>query len=184
MKFTETPLPGAYLIELETRGDERGFFARTFCTREFADQGLTTSFVQINNSLTAERGTLRGMHYQLAPAAETKIVRCVRGAFYDMLLDLREDSPTFGQSFGVELTADNRIMAYIPKGMAHGFVTLEDSTEAFYLVDEFYAPQLERGVRWNDPAFKLKWPIEPTVLSEKDAKHPDFDRAYHLSSSA
>lgn len=184
MKFTETPLAGAWIIELEKRGDERGFFARTYCTREFAEHGLTTSFVQVNDSLTADRGTLRGMHYQLPPAAETKIVRCIRGALYDVMLDLREDSPTFGQSFGVELTAENRVMAYVPKGFAHGFITLEDATEAFYLVDEYYAPELERGVRWDDPKFDLKWPIEPVVLSDKDRSHPDFDRAYHLESVA
>ena len=183
MRFTETTLSGAYIIELEKRGDDRGFFARFFCTREFADHGLVTDFVQVNNSLTADRGTLRGMHYQLAPAAETKVVRCIRGGFYDMLLDLRQGSPTFGQSFGVELTAENRVMAYVPKGFAHGFVTLEDDTEAFYLVDEFYAPEQERGVRWNDPTFNLEWPIDPNVLSDKDANHPDFDRAYHLAAT-
>jgi dTDP-4-dehydrorhamnose 3,5-epimerase len=180
MKFRETPLPGAYVIELEKRGDDRGFFARFFCQEEFQRHGLETNIVQINNSLSREKGTLRGMHYQLAPKAETKIVRCVQGALYDVMLDLRTDSPTFGRSFGIELSADNRLVAYVPKGFAHGFVTLKPDTEAFYLVTEFYAPDLERGIRWNDPRFQIQWPVEPAVLSEKDATRPDFDPAYHL----
>jgi dTDP-4-dehydrorhamnose 3,5-epimerase len=181
MIFTETPIPGAYLIDLEKRGDDRGFFARAFCEREFAAHRLTTGFVQVNNSLSAQRGTLRGMHYQLAPKAETKLVRCIRGALYDMILDLRPGSATFGRSFGVELTVENRRMMYVPKGFAHGFITLADDTEAFYFVDEFYAPELERGVRWNDPKFQLRWPIAPAVLSDKDANQRDFDPAWHLS---
>lgn len=180
MMFTETPLRGAFLVDLERRGDERGFFARAFCEREFAAQGLATRFVQVNDSLTAQRGTLRGMHYQLAPKAETKLVRCVRGALYDVVLDLRRDSPTFGRSFGAELTADNRRMMYVPKGFAHGFVTLTDDVEAIYLVDEFYAPEHERGIRWDDPRFGIAWPIRPVVVSDKDRAHPDFDPAWHL----
>ena len=123
--------------------------------------GLVTRFVQVNNSLSARKGTLRGMHYQLAPRAETKLVRCIRGALYDVILDLRAGSPTFGQSFGAELTAENRRMMYVPKGFAHGFITLADDTEAFYFVDEFYAPDYERGIRWNDPKFNLSWPLAP-----------------------
>jgi dTDP-4-dehydrorhamnose 3,5-epimerase len=180
MKFTETPLVGAYLIDLEKRGDDRGFFARAFCEREFAAHGLVTRFVQINESLSAQRGTLRGMHYQLAPRAETKVVRCIRGALFDLILDLRRGSPTFGQSFGAELSAENRRMLYVPKGFAHGFVTLADDTGAFYLVDEFYAPELERGIRWDDPRFDLRWPVKPVVLSDKDRGHRDFDPAWHL----
>jgi dTDP-4-dehydrorhamnose 3,5-epimerase len=180
MIFTETPLRGAYLIDLEKRGDDRGFFARAFCEREFGALGLATRFVQVNNSLSAQRGTLRGMHYQLAPKAETKLVRCIRGALWDVALDLRPGSPTFGQSFGAELTAENRRMMYVPKGFAHGFVTLVDGTEAFYFVDEFYAPDLERGVRWDDPRFEVSWPIPPAVLSDKDRAHRDFDPAWHL----
>jgi dTDP-4-dehydrorhamnose 3,5-epimerase len=180
VKFTETPLPGAYLIDLEKRGDERGFFARAFCVKEFGAVGLATQFVQVNNSLTAQKGTLRGMHYQLAPKAETKVVRCIRGSLYDLILDLRRDSPTFGKSFGAELSAENRRMLYVPKGFAHGFVSLVDDTEAFYFVDEFYAPDQERGVRWNDPRFKLEWPIPPAVLSDKDRSHRDFDPSWHL----
>lgn len=183
MKFVETPLAGAYLIELEKRGDDRGFFARMFCCEEFAEHGLATQFVQMNNSLSADKGTLRGMHYQLAPKAETKLVRCVRGALHDVILDLRPDSPTFGQSFGAELSADNRVMMYVPKGFAHGFVTLTEDAEAIYLVDEFYAPDYERGVRYNDPKFAITWPIEPSVISDKDRNHRDFDPAYHLATA-
>lgn len=181
MIFRETPLPGAYLIDLEKRGDDRGFFARVFCEREFQARGLETRYVQVNNSLSAQKGTMRGMHYQLAPKAETKLVRCVKGGLYDVILDLRQDSPTFGKSFGAELTADNRTMMYVPKGFAHGFVTLQESTEAFYFVDEFYAPETERIVRWDDPKFNIAWPIPPVVLSDKDAKQRDFDPAWHLS---
>ncbi len=180
MIFTETPLKGAFLIDLEKRGDERGFFARAFCGMEFGAQGLATQFVQVNNSLSAQKGTLRGMHYQLAPKGETKVVRCIRGALYDVILDLRRDSPTFGKSFGAEITAENRRMMYVPKGFAHGFITLADDTEAFYFVDEFYAPDRERGVRWNEPRFQITWPIAPAVLSDKDRNHRDFDPAWHL----
>jgi dTDP-4-dehydrorhamnose 3,5-epimerase len=181
MIFSATPIPGTYLIDLAKRGDERGFFARAFCATEFIAHGLVSQFVQANNSFSALQGTLRGMHYQLAPKAETKLIRCIRGALYDVVLDLRRDSPTFGGSFGVELTAENRRMIYVPKGLAHGFITLTDETEAFYFVDEFYTPECERGVRWNDPRFNLSWPIAPVVLSDKDAAQRDFDPAWHLS---
>ncbi len=180
MIFTETPLQGAFLVDIEKRGDSRGFFARAFCEREFAAAGLVSRFVQANDSLSAQKGTLRGMHYQLAPKGETKVVRCIRGALYDVLLDLRPGSPTFGKSFGAELTAENRRMMYVPKGFAHGFITLADDTEAFYFVDEFYAPDRERGVRWDDPKFKIAWPVAPVVLSDKDRAHRDFDPAWHL----
>jgi dTDP-4-dehydrorhamnose 3,5-epimerase len=181
MIFTETPIPGAFLIDLEKRGDDRGFFARAFCEKEFAAHGLVTRFVQVNNSLTGQRGTLRGMHYQLSPRAETKLVRCIRGALHDVILDLRAGSPTFGQSFGAELSAENRRMMYVPKGFAHGFVTLTDDAEAFYFVDEFYAPEQERGIRWNDPRFAIPWPVTPSVLSDKDRNWRDFDPSWHLS---
>jgi dTDP-4-dehydrorhamnose 3,5-epimerase len=180
MIFKETPIPGAYLIDLEKRGDERGFFARLFCEKEFAAHGLVTHFVQVNNSLSATRGTLRGMHYQLPPKAETKLVRCVKGALYDAILDLRPGSPTFLQSFGAELSAENRRMMYVPKGFAHGFVTLADATEAVYFVDEFYGPEQERIARWNDPKFGIQWPIQPVVLSDKDRDARDFDPKWHL----
>jgi len=180
MILNETPVHGAFVIDLERRGDERGFFARVFCDRDFAERGLATHFVQSNDSLSARRGTLRGMHYQLAPNAETKLVRCIRGELYDVCLDVRPDSPTFGTSFGVTLSAENRRMMYLPKGTAHGFVTLTDDTEALYFVDEFYGPDRERGVRWNDPRFAISWPLEPAVMSEKDRNWPLFDPAWHL----
>ncbi len=174
MLFHPTPLAGAYTIDLEKRGDDRGFFARLFCQREFAEQGLVTEFVQVNNSLSAEKGTLRGMHYQRAPHAETKLVRCIRGALWDCILDLRPGSQTFGQWYGEELTAENRRMMYVPKGFAHGFLTLTGDTEAIYLVDAFYAPDHESAVRWNDPRFGIQWPAAPAVLSSKDATTPDY----------
>jgi len=180
MKFTETPLKGAFVIELEKREDERGFFARYFCEREYAEHGLSTHFVQINNSLAVHKGTLRGMHYQLAPKAETKVVRCLSGALWDCIIDLRPDSETFGQHHAVELSAHNRTMFYVPKGFAHGFITLQDNTEALYLVDEFYAPQQERGIRFDDPRFGIEWPLAPSVLSDKDKGHPGFDPEVHL----
>lgn len=179
MKFLPTPLNGAYTIELEKRGDDRGFFARFFCEKEFAQAGLETHFVQINNSLSGKKGTLRGMHYQLPPAAEVKVVRCLRGALYDVIVDLRAGSPSFGKWFGAELSAENRTMMYVPRGFAHGFVTLTDDVEALYLVSAFYAPEAERGARWNDPAIGIEWPVEPAELSDKDRKWPDLDPQFH-----
>jgi dTDP-4-dehydrorhamnose 3,5-epimerase len=179
MKFNPTPLKGAYTVELERRGDDRGFFARFFCQNEFKQAGLVTQFVQANNSLSAKKGTLRGMHYQLAPNAEVKLVRCLRGSLWDAILDLRPDSPTFGKSFGAELNEDNRLMMYVPRGFAHAILTLSDNAEALYLVSDFYAPERERGVRWNDPRFNVAWPIEPTEISPKDASWPDFDPEFH-----
>jgi dTDP-4-dehydrorhamnose 3,5-epimerase len=184
MIFTHTPLAGAYLIDLERKGDNRGFFARAYCEREFEQHGLVKHFCQVNNSLSATVGTLRGLHYQLAPKAETKLVRCIRGALYDLILDLRDGSSTFGESFGAELTAENRRMMYVPKGFAHGFITLRDDTEAFYFTDEYYSPEHERGVRYNDPNFNLKWPLVPTVISDKDQSHRTFDRAWHLGAGS
>jgi dTDP-4-dehydrorhamnose 3,5-epimerase len=180
MIFNPTPLPGAYTVELKRTGDDRGFFARVFCEREFEEHGLSTRFVQVNNSTSAERGTLRGMHYQLAPKAETKLVRCIRGALLDVILDLRPGSTTFGKSFAAELTAENRRMMYVPKGFAHGFLTLAPDSEAFYFVDEFYAPEQERIVRYDDPRFAIEWPEAPKVISDKDRTARDFDPAYHL----
>jgi dTDP-4-dehydrorhamnose 3,5-epimerase len=180
MKFHPTPLQGAYLIEMEKRGDDRGFFARLFCELEFAEAGLITRFVQANNALSTAKGTLRGMHYQLGDAAEVKVVRCLRGAIWDAILDLRPDSPTFGKWFGAELNQDNRLMMYVPKGFAHGLVTLQRDSEVLYLVSDFYAPDQERGIRWNDPRFDIAWPVVPAEISAKDAAWPDFDSAYHL----
>jgi dTDP-4-dehydrorhamnose 3,5-epimerase len=176
--FHPTPLEGARLIELEKLGDDRGFFARYLCEREYAGAGLEAHFVQINNSLTAKRGTLRGLHYQLPPAAEVKVVRCVRGSLWDAIVDLRPDSPTFMKSYGAELSAENRLMMYVPRGFAHAILTLTDDAEAIYLVSAFYAPEQERGLRWNDPAIRIEWPIDPEEVSPKDATWPDFDPAF------
>ena len=184
MIFKETPLAGAYVIELEKREDERGFFARAFCENEFRAHGLSADVVQVNNSLSRRKGTVRGMHYQLAPKAETKVVRCLRGALFDIILDIRKGSPTFGKSFGAEISADNRKAMYVPKGFAHGFITLQDDTEAMYFVDEFYAPTHERCIRWNDPRFAIAWPAPMTVISDKDRNQKDFDPAWHLEAPA
>ncbi len=167
-------MAGAFRIELEKRGDERGFFARTFCQREFEAVGLVGTIRQANTSFSAQRGTLRGLHCQISPSAENKIVRCIRGRLWDVLLDLRPDSPTFGRWHGEELTPENRILLYVPEGFAHGFITLEADTEIFYLVTQFYDQTRERGFRWNDPRFAIEWPIEPSVLSDRDSSHPDF----------
>jgi dTDP-4-dehydrorhamnose 3,5-epimerase len=179
MTFYATPLAGAYTIDLEKRGDDRGFFARFFCEKEFAAHGLETRFPQVNNSVTAKAGTLRGLHYQLPPSAEVKLVRCVRGALFDVIVDLRAGSPTFKRWFGAELTADNRRMMYVPRGFAHAFLTLSEDTEALYMVSAFYDPAAERGLRWNDPAFAIEWPAEVRELSDKDRNWPLFDPAFH-----
>jgi len=183
VKFIPTPLADAHVIELDKIGDDRGFFSRAFCEQEFAEAGLVSRFVQVNNSLSAEKGTLRGMHYQLAPKAETKLVRCIRGALWDVIIDLRPDSPSFKQHFGIELSSKNRRMLYVPKGFAHGFITLQNDTEAFYFVDEPYAQDMERGIRWNDPHFNIEWPADPAVLSDKDREQRDFDPNWHLGKS-
>jgi dTDP-4-dehydrorhamnose 3,5-epimerase len=175
MKFHKTSLGGAYLIELEKRGDDRGFFARFFCEREFGAAGLETRFVQINNSLTVNRGALRGLHYQLPPAAEVKVVRAIKGALWDVIVDLRADSPTYRKWFGAELNDNNRVMMYVPRGFGHGFVTLTDNAEALYLDSAFYSPEAERGLRWNDPAIGINWPVEPEEMSDKDRRWPDLD---------
>jgi dTDP-4-dehydrorhamnose 3,5-epimerase len=174
MLFKETPLHGSYLIELEKRSDERGFFARLFCAQEFAAQGLEHRFLQANNSLSLQKGTLRGLHYQLEPMAETKLVRCLSGALYDVILDLRPQSPTFGRHFGATLSAENRLMMYVPRGFAHGFLSLEDNTEILYFVSQYYSKELERGIRWDDPRFQIAWPEPPLLISERDRSHPDF----------
>lgn len=180
MIFQETFLKGAYIIELEKKTDERGFFARAFCKKEFGSFDLYNEIVQINNSFSRFKGTLRGMHYQIGKKAEDKIIRCFSGSLYDVIIDLRPNSPTFGKWFGIELSSENRKMLYVPKGFAHGFITLEDNTEVFYLVTEYYSPSYERGIRWNDPFFKIKWPIEPVIISEKDNNFPDFNPETHL----
>lgn len=179
MNFRDTPIPGATLIELEHRGDHRGFFARQFCEQEFRQAGLPSRIVQVNNSLSAQRGTLRGMHYQLPPDAETKMVRCIRGAIFDVVLDLRPQSPAFGRWHGEELTDGNRHMLLVPKGCAHGFITLSDDAEVLYLVDHPYRPVSERGIRHDDPRFGIEWPMAAAEISEKDRAWPDFDPAWH-----
>jgi dTDP-4-dehydrorhamnose 3,5-epimerase len=179
MLFRETPLKDAWLIDLSTKGDDRGFFARLFCENEFRSAGLETNFVQINTSFTAKAGTLRGMHYQLPPSAEVKVVRCVGGIMWDCIVDLRPPSPTFGKWFGATLSAENRTMMYVPRGFAHGFVTLSDDVEAFYLVSAFYAPALERGLRWDDPYFGIEWPHQPVEMSARDGSWPTFEASYH-----
>lgn len=185
MDFYETDIPGAYIVELEKIGDERGFFARTWCRDEFAEQGIMASFVQANTAFSRKRGTLRGLHYQAPPHAEGKLVRCIQGTVYDVALDMRPDSPAFGTWIGVELSNENRRLLYIPEGCAHGYLTLTDDTEVFYLVTARYAPDAERGVRYDDPAFDIEWPIEVEVISEKDASWPDVsvDRMSSPSSS-
>jgi dTDP-4-dehydrorhamnose 3,5-epimerase len=174
MKFEETSLRGVWMLDLERREDARGFFARTFCDREFADHGLLTRFVQCNLSSNVRRGTLRGMHWQNEPKPEVKLVRCVRGSIYDVVIDLRRDSPTYCRWFGIELSAANGRALYIPAGIAHGFQTLEDNTDVYYHMGEFYEPSLADGVRWNDPAFGVDWPIADPVLSDKDASYADY----------
>ena len=174
MIFAETALPGAYFIELEKREDERGFFARSWCEKEFREHNLNPRTVQCNISFNKQKGTLRGMHYQAAPAAEAKLVRCTQGAIYDVIIDLRPQSPAFKRHLGVVLTAKNYTMVYVPEGFAHGFQSLEDDSEVFYQMSEFYAPPYSRGVRWNDPAFGIQWPIREPIMLERDRNYPDF----------
>lgn len=174
MRFHPTDLADAVLIEIEKRGDERGFFARTFCEEEFAQAGLVTCFVQANASASRKAGTLRGLHYQVAPHAETKVIRCTRGAIFDVIVDLRPDSPSYRRWQGFELTAAEGIMLYIPEGFAHGYQTLADDTEVAYQVSAPYAPGAEAGIRYDDPAFGITWPMPVTAISEKDVSWPDF----------
>lgn len=176
MIFHPIKLKGAYLIELERRKDERGFFARSWCQREFEEHGLNPRLVQCNISFNEKKGTLRGMHYQAPPYQEAKLIRCTAGAIYDVIIDLRRDSETYKEWIAVELTAENHTMLYVPEGFAHGFQTLRDKTEVFYQMSEFYMPPYSRGVRWNDPQFKIIWPeTEERIISLKDQTHPDFE---------
>ncbi|HEX3874702.1 MAG TPA: dTDP-4-dehydrorhamnose 3,5-epimerase [Solirubrobacteraceae bacterium] len=177
MRFEATPLPGLWVIDVDPVTDDRGWFARTFDAAEFAAHGLPATVVQCNASFNARRDTLRGMHYQADPHGETKLVRCVSGAVFDVAVDLRPDSPTFARWHGVELTAANRRMLYIPVGFAHGFQTLTDDSELLYLMGHEYVPDAARGVRFDDPAFAIDWPA-PTgerIVSERDLGYPDFD---------
>ncbi len=177
MIFTETGLTGAFWIDLEPHRDERGFFARSWCQQEFEERGLIARMVQSNISFNKNRGTLRGLHFQIAPYEEARLVRCTRGAIYDVFLDLRPGSATLRRWLSVELTAENYRALFLPKGFAHGFQTLTDDTEVLYLMSEFYHPEAARGVRWNDPAFHIQWPLEVRILSEQDASYPDWSGA-------
>lgn len=175
MEFIATKLQGAFVIKPVRLEDERGFFARTWGPEEFAERGLNPKLVQCSISFNKQKGTLRGMHYQIAPYEEAKLVRCTMGAIYDVIVDLRPDSPTFKQWVAVELTAENRLMLYIPEGLAHGYQTLEANSEVFYQITEAYVPEYSRGVRWDDPAFGIKWPPdEPRIIIARDQTYSDF----------
>jgi dTDP-4-dehydrorhamnose 3,5-epimerase len=172
--FSPTPLAGAWLVDLDRHEDARGFFARTWCRREFEAQGLYARLVQCSMSRNLRRGTLRGMHWQAPPHAEVKLVRCSRGAIWDVILDLRPGSPTHLRHYGAELTAENGRALYIPEGFAHGFVTLADDSDVLYQMSEYYEPSAGRGVRWDDPAFGITWPVANPILHERDASYPDY----------
>lgn len=174
MTFAETGLKGVFLIHLDRFEDERGFFARSFCRKEFEERGLNPRVVQCNVSFNREKGTLRGMHFQAPPCEEAKLIRCTMGAIHDVVIDLRPGSGTYKRHISAILTPENRSMLYIPEGFAHGFLTLEDRTEVFYQMSEYYAPEHARGIRWNDPAFGVSWPGEVRVISGRDRTYPDF----------
>ncbi len=174
MEFTETEIKGAFVVRLKKIEDHRGYFARGWCREEFAKHGLNPNMLQLNTGFTHKQGTLRGMHYQDAPHAEAKFVRCTRGAIYDVIIDLRPDSPTHRKWFGAELTADNGTMLYAPEGLAHGYQTLTDGAEMYYMTTAVYASGAAKGVRYNDPAFGVQWPLPVSVISEPDQKWPDY----------
>jgi dTDP-4-dehydrorhamnose 3,5-epimerase len=177
MIFKATPLKDAYVVEIKKIEDERGFFARAWCQREFEEQGIELTWAQANLAYSHKKGTLRGLHFQVEPFAEAKLIRCVRGAIFDVIVDLRSDSHTFEQWFGVELTADNRKAIYVPPGFAHGYQSLLDDTEVFYPVSQFYTPGYERGIRWDDPAFAITWPLaDNLIISDKDLSWPKYNR--------
>jgi dTDP-4-dehydrorhamnose 3,5-epimerase len=178
MQFMQTSLLDAYIITPEKLEDDRGFFVRTWCQQEFADRGLDPNLVQCSVSYNHKRGILRGLHWQMPPFAETKLVRCAQGAIYDVIVDLRPDSDTFLQWTAIHLTAENHKALYIPKGFAHGFQTLADNTEIFYQMSDFYAPGAARGFRWNDPSFKIDWPEEISIISQRDRDYPDYTPSY------
>jgi len=175
MKIIPTALPQLCLIEAEPFVDERGSFRRLFCEREYAEVGLPATVVQSNLSLTGQRGTIRGMHFQRAPSAEAKTVRCVRGSLYDVVIDMRRSSPTYLKSFGIELDESAELSLFVPSGFAHGFQTLQDDTEVLYQMSDFYSPELSDGLRWNDPAFAIDWPLPVASISAKDAAYADFE---------
>jgi len=176
MIFTQTKLPGSYIIDLEPHHDERGFFARAWCEGEFTEHGLNPYIKQCNISFNPKKGTLRGMHYQADPYGEVKLVRCTKGKIYDVIIDIRIDSPTYKQYLAVELSEDNRRMLYIPEGFAHGFQTLTDNVEVFYQMAQSYVPGSARGIRWNDPLFKIEWPeISNRIISERDEQYLGYE---------
>ena len=179
MKFKATSIPNVFVVQPEFVRDERGFFARAWCRREFEAHGLNPRLVQCNISYNEKCGTLRGMHYQAPPHKEAKLIRCTRGRLYDVIIDLRSDSPTFKEHVGIELNDENRTMLYVPEGFAHGFLTLEDDTEVFYQMSEFYAPEAARGVRWDDPAFDIDWPAPVRHIKDRDQRYPDFSERTH-----
>ena len=174
MIFTETKLAGAFVINMEKRADERGFFARTFCANEFAKHGLRTNIPQCNMSLSLQKGTLRGMHYQIDGAEEAKLIRCTRGSILDVIIDIRPNSTTYCEHIAVELSQQNYKMLYVPEGFAHGFITLENDVEVAYQVSQFYTPGKEKGIRWNDPLFNIDWHTKSPIVSEKDAEHTNY----------
>jgi dTDP-4-dehydrorhamnose 3,5-epimerase len=175
MKFLETKLKDAFVIELDRLEDERGFFARSWSQREFAEHKLNSLCVECNVSFNEKKGTLRGMHFQSEPNRQAKLVRCTRGKIYDVIIDLRQTSPTFKQWLGVELTVENHLMLYVPEGFAHGFQTLEDNCEVLYQMSTYYAPESSNGVRWNDPAFNIQWPAAAErIMNGRDQEYPDF----------
>ena len=175
MKFTPTTVEGAFIVDVDRIGDSRGFFGRLWCAKEMATQGLSTNISQCNIGRSERAGTLRGLHLQKPPHQEVKIVRCTQGAVFDVVVDLRPDSPSFRRWFGIELNMENASMLYVPEGCATGYLTLEDNSEIYYLASEFYAPQSATGVRYDDPAFDIRWPGTPTVISDNDASWPDFN---------
>lgn len=175
MIFQETTLKGSYVIEVDKIGDERGFFGRLWCEQEMKGHGLKTNIVQANCSKSKKKGTIRGLHFQMNPYQETKLIRCTRGAIYDVIIDLRPESPTFKKWFGVKLTEDNYKMLYVPENFANGFLTLEDNSEAYYMTTQVYNATAERGIRWNDPSFNIQWPTEVEAISSKDENHKNFD---------
>lgn len=178
MNFTKTNLEGVLVIEPKVFGDHRGWFMETYNKENFVETGLNINFIQDNQSFSATKGTLRGLHYQLSPKAQTKLVRCTKGSIFDVAVDIRQESPTYGQWFGIELTAENKKQLLVPKGFAHGFMTLTEDVEVQYKVDEYYAPECDRGIIWNDPTIGVEWPINiQPVLSEKDEKAPSFQNA-------
>lgn len=174
MIFTETNLSGAYFIDIEKKEDQRGFFARTWDKKEFANKGLDSEFIQSSISINKNKGTFRGMHYQTKPFEESKIVRCTKGKIFDIIIDLRANSKTFKEWISIELSEENYKMLYIPKGFAHGFQTLEDNTEVFYQISQYYMPEYSKGVKWNDPEFNIKLPLDVSIISRKDLSYDSF----------